>query len=150
MNTLDKATVERIEAEAAEYARTYSGLKLIKRCYIAGATAEALRYQYLLRFAGVPELIIANPDFIKGKKPTDEDMEWAMQKVEEFQTYEQGLQAKYKACVEALEKIANPLKHLQYEAMQKGEQLNGVMAIQLSNDANWLKSIATTALNNLK
>lgn len=62
--------------------------------YVAGAAAEALLYQQLhsyteklkevLRFADCPELIIENPDFIKGKKPTDEDMEWARAKVKEY------------------------------------------------------------------
>lgn len=49
----------------------------------------------------------------------------------------------------ALEKIANPLKYLQDEAERDGCKLNGVMAAQLCNDANWLKSIATKALNTL-
>jgi hypothetical protein len=38
---LPETTRTRIEREADEYARTYTGTKLIKRPYIAGATAEA-------------------------------------------------------------------------------------------------------------
>jgi len=48
---------------------------------------------------------------------------------------------------EALEKIAHPIKYLRDVAEKEGNQLNGQYTIQLSNDANWLKSIATEALN---
>ncbi len=47
---------------------------------------------------------------------------------------------------EALEKIENPIKWLQIEAEKNGYELNGDMAIQTSNDANYLKGIARTAL----
>lgn len=46
---------------------------------------------------------------------------------------------------EALEKIANPINFMQAE-LKEGETINGQMAIQLSNDAAYLKSIAITAL----
>ena len=46
--TLPQNIIDRIEADAAEYARTYTGTKLIKRPHIAGATAEANRAQLLL------------------------------------------------------------------------------------------------------
>lgn len=45
---LPKAVEDRIIADADEYARTYSGTKMIKRPYIAGATAEAERSQKLV------------------------------------------------------------------------------------------------------
>src|SRR5687767_9748964 len=44
---LPKEVVEQIEKDADEYARTYSGTKLIKRPYTAGATAYA---QWKVRF----------------------------------------------------------------------------------------------------
>lgn len=48
---------------------------------------------------------------------------------------------------EALEKIANPIKYLQDEAKKVNAKLDGVMAIQLSNDANFLIQLATAALS---
>lgn len=47
---LPKTIEDRIITEADEYARTYSGTKMIKRPYIAGATAEAERAQKLVDF----------------------------------------------------------------------------------------------------
>jgi hypothetical protein len=70
-NQLPAETLSRLEADAQKYTESFRGsiynnsLGIINAAYHAGLTAEALRYQYLLRFAGVPELIIANPDFIK-------------------------------------------------------------------------------------
>lgn len=50
---------------------------------------------------------------------------------------------------EALNKIAYPVKYLQAEAEKEGNQLNGIYAAQLSNDANWLKEIARQILSKL-
>jgi len=47
--------------------------------------------------------------------------------------------------VEALDKISNPIFYLRKEAESSGGTLNG-FAVQLSNDANYLKGIARTAL----
>ncbi len=47
---------------------------------------------------------------------------------------------------EALEAIAKPIVYLQKEAEKEGGQLNGMEAIALSNNANWLSSIASRAL----
>jgi hypothetical protein len=48
----------------------------------------------------------------------------------------------------ALEKISNPIKSMEQE-LKEGETLNGQYAIQLSNDASYLKSIALNAINDL-
>jgi len=50
------------------------------------------------------------------------------------------------ALVDALEKISKPIAYLQNEAEKQGCKLDGVGAIQLSNNANWLSSIANQAL----
>lgn len=55
---------------------------------------------------------------------------------------------KTKQLIDALEKIANPIKYIRQEAEKEGGALNGVMAIQISNDANYLKGIAQAALTN--
>jgi len=57
------------------------------------------------------------------------------------------LQARVEELEKALGKIAYPIKTLEAE-LKEGEQLNGVAAIQLSNDANYLKQIAKNALIN--
>jgi hypothetical protein len=46
---------------------------------------------------------------------------------------------------DALSKIAYPIKYLQSN-LKKGEQLNGVMALELADDPCWLKEIARAAL----
>lgn len=51
--------------------------------------------------------------------------------------------------VEALEEIVNPLKYMQ-DDLKEGEVLNGIMAIQLSDSAAYLKEIARKALSNYK
>ena len=57
--------------------------------------------------------------------------------------------ANFMICIDALEKIANPLNHLQKEAEKRGDQLNGVFAHQLCNDANWLRQIAKGVLEEI-
>jgi hypothetical protein len=47
----------------------------------------------------------------------------------------------------ALDKIANPLKYMQMEARAKGAELNGVYAIMLSKDPNYLQEIALAELD---
>ncbi len=47
---------------------------------------------------------------------------------------------------EALDRIANPIKWMQLD-LKEGEQINGQYAIQLSNDAAYLKGIANKTLN---
>ncbi|MAE82814.1 MAG: hypothetical protein CMB80_08780 [Flammeovirgaceae bacterium] len=49
---------------------------------------------------------------------------------------------------QALERIANPVKYMQAEAEREGNELNGAMAFQLSNDPEYLKRIAELALAN--
>lgn len=46
----------------------------------------------------------------------------------------------------SLNKIANPVAAMQTEADEKGQYLDGPMAVVLSEDANWLKDVARTAL----
>jgi len=48
---------------------------------------------------------------------------------------------------QALKKISNPVFALQNEASARGDALNGSVAIQLSNDPEFLKDIARKALN---
>lgn len=50
---------------------------------------------------------------------------------------------KYK---KALEQIASPISFMQAEAKREGKQLDGGIAIRLSNDASYLKRIAIEAL----
>lgn len=52
--------------------------------------------------------------------------------------------------LEALEKIAYPIKHFQEQAEKEGCKLDGRAAIALSNDANWLKGIAIAAIQQNK
>jgi hypothetical protein len=50
-----------------------------------------------------------------------------------------------KVLEDALNKIAYPIKYLQSN-LKEGEQLNGVMALELADNSNWLKEIAREAL----
>lgn len=45
----------------------------------------------------------------------------------------------------ALKAIARPIQHLQSQ-LKEGEGLDGIIALQLSNDADYLKGIAKKAL----
>ena len=47
---------------------------------------------------------------------------------------------------DALHKIAYPLAYFQKVADKAGGQLDGVKALQISNDAGWLKTVAAGAL----
>ena len=47
--------------------------------------------------------------------------------------------------VEALEEIVNPVRFMR-ERLEEGEQLNGMVAVQLAKDAEYLKGIAIAAL----
>jgi hypothetical protein len=47
---------------------------------------------------------------------------------------------------EALNKIAFPLKYLQNKAKEEGTIINGMMALSICQDANWLKQIAEDCL----
>lgn len=64
----------------------------------------------VLRFASCPEFIIENPTFIKGKKPTDEDTQWAMQKVQEHLTYEQEWKKKLEQAEQENERMRESLE----------------------------------------
>ena len=47
---------------------------------------------------------------------------------------------------EALEKIQNPVMYLQKQAQASGSKLDGLMAVALSKDCEWLKGIEFEAL----
>ncbi len=47
---------------------------------------------------------------------------------------------------EALRKIADPIASMRSDAEAQGAKLNGMMAVQLAADANYLKGIAAEAL----
>jgi len=48
---------------------------------------------------------------------------------------------------EALERIANPIAYMERN-LKEDERLNGMMAIQISNNAEYLKGIADAAIKN--
>lgn len=112
-DTLPQSTIDAIKADANLYSQgKHYGIPR-EDGYIAGATAQALKAEQLkelLRFAGCPELLIENPTLIKGKKPTDEDMEWARGAIERHETFEQQQALKAQELVKALEKIENILE----------------------------------------
>lgn len=56
------------------------------------------------------------------------------------------LQSKIEKLTKALDEIVNPIQHMQIRAKEEGAQLNGMMAVQLASDANYLKQIADRAL----
>ena len=45
--------------------------------------------EQLCRFDDIPELLIENPAMIIGQKPTEKDIEWAKQKIEEYKNKEE-------------------------------------------------------------
>jgi hypothetical protein len=45
--------------------------------------------------------------------------------------------------VDCLRKIADPITHMRKQAEESGGELNGIEAIALSNDANYIKQLAT-------
>lgn len=47
--------------------------------------------------------------------------------------------------VDALEEIIHPVQFMQ-ERLEEGEQLNGMVAVQLADDAEYLRDIAIAAL----
>lgn len=49
------------------------------------------------------------------------------------------------ALVEALEEIIHPVRFMQ-ERLEEGERLNGMAAVQLAEDASYLRDIAIAAL----
>ena len=50
----------------------------------------------------------------------------------------------------ALKRIANPIDSIKKEGLKEGLKLNGNVAIQLADDANYLKEIAKEALKCLE
>ena len=60
-----------------------------------------------------------------------------------------SLIAKLKIAVEALHNIENPILEMQ-KSLPEGAILNGGMAVQLSQDHNYLKKIAREALGKIE
>lgn len=56
---------------------------------------------------------------------------------------------KLQLAIEALEEINNPIKAMQ-DRLQEGERLDGLYAYQMADSANYLKTIARGALNQIK
>ena len=56
---------------------------------------------------------------------------------------------KLELAISALEKIAFPLDYLKNEADKDGTKLDGISAIYLCNDANWLRDLAKKALTEI-
>lgn len=52
------------------------------------------------------------------------------------------------ACAEALHEIIEPISYMK-RRLQDGERLNGVAALQLANDVEYLRGIARTAIARL-
>ena len=63
----------------------------------------------------------------------------------EFQNAEQHSVPDISGLEEALEEIINPIRFMQ-ERLEEGEQLNGMVAVQLANNAEYLRDIAKAAL----
>lgn len=55
--------------------------------------------------------------------------------------------ARVREMEEALEAIIHPIRHLQKEAEREGHKLDGMMAVVLAKDTEFLKSIARQALS---
>lgn len=51
--------------------------------------------------------------------------------------------------IEALNRIARPVKYLQDKAEKEGNVLDGAMAVQLSKDTNFIQEIAVKALREI-
>jgi len=58
----------------------------------------------------------------------------------------QKLKAENERLRKALDEIANPVKRMVDEANKKGAMLDGQIAIQLANNATYLREIAKKAL----
>ncbi len=72
---------------------------------------------------------------------------WSLKRVEWLEPIEEKEYAEQQTAGmrEALKEIINPVKYMQ-NRLQKGEQLNGPMAIKLANSGSYLREIAEKAL----
>lgn len=98
------------------------------------------RYEYGLPIYGVKDEIIhrMKAKFTVTLKQED---------LRDWQSENAELKNENERLREALKRIHNPISVMRKDAEETGGQLNGWIAIQLSNDANYLKSIAYSALN---
>ena len=82
------------------------------------------------------EAVTAKPDTIQSLRATIAAAKEAIEAKE----------ARISELREALNKIADPIAFLRQEALASDAQLIGSVAVQVSEDANWLKSVAREAL----
>lgn len=69
-----------------------------------------------------------------------------------YEAYKAGVKAereRHTKVFESLKAIAYPVKYLAEEARKDGYEIDGQIAIQLSNDANYIKQIAQRTLKEL-
>jgi len=76
----------------------------------------------------------------------DNYKDWLEQKLVKLFAIQDVSQRSELLAIAALDKIAHPIKHLQEEAEKDGCKLDGYMAIQLTQDANFYQEIADKAL----
>lgn len=81
---------------------------------------------------------------IDWKTPTLDSMCRAGDQLIRLSDYE-ALQAECDALVEALVEISDPIRFMK-ERLEEGERLNGMAAVQLAEDASYLRGIARAAL----
>jgi regulator of replication initiation timing len=88
-----------------------------------------------------------------GERPGNKPMYWwrteLRKEFESIKEENERLRAEKKELLEALNRIAYSVKYMQMEAEAKGAQLNGSMAIAISNDPNYLKEICRKGHNDL-
>jgi predicted nuclease with TOPRIM domain len=109
----------------------------IENWIASGETGQSLtEYVYHLRDEEVNNLRIHNSML------NDENDGFRKLVDEQQQTINELLQG--------LEKIVSPVKFMQIDAEKEGYHLNGMMAIQLSKDPNYLQEIAKNLLSKYK
>lgn len=109
--------------------------------WIAGATAMAEK-----KNVEIEKLKNDNINWEKTAKMLHEDGERKEQKMlDQWNKWAETKDAELERVKAVLQRIHNPIKRMQ-DNLQKGETINGEVAIQLSKDAEYLKSIAFEAL----
>ncbi len=102
------------------------------------------KFRWLASFI---DAIDASAD-IKVKESTEvqDDLRKFADALEEKEKEDLDTEVKMQLALTSLDKIAYPIKHFQAEAEKEGKILDGHAAIQLSNDANFIKGMAKSAL----
>jgi hypothetical protein len=70
--------------------------------------------------------------------------------ISDVQAAFESAQKSNQALLEALEEIAEPIRFMQARAKDEGAQLDGRMAVELSEDHNFVKAIARAAIKHAK